>query len=91
LKRPAAKDTAVTFDDVELVNDLDVVDLRRHMEAGARKTLMAAQYADASGETCGCAMPCQEPGIPSPSPRRPSGVRSLALTAGIPWISIGFL
>jgi predicted homoserine dehydrogenase-like protein len=42
LKRPVAKDTAVTFDDVELVNDLDVVDLRRHMEAGARKTLMAA-------------------------------------------------
>jgi hypothetical protein len=25
LKRPVAKDTAVTFDDVELVNDLDVV------------------------------------------------------------------
>ena len=42
LKRPVAKDTAVTFDDVELVNDLDVVELRRHMEAGARKTLMAA-------------------------------------------------
>jgi len=42
LKRPVAKDTAVTFDDVELVNDLDVVELRRHMEDGARKTLMAA-------------------------------------------------
>jgi predicted homoserine dehydrogenase-like protein len=32
LKRPVAKDTIVSFDDVELVNDLDVVRLRREME-----------------------------------------------------------
>jgi predicted homoserine dehydrogenase-like protein len=32
LKRPVAKDTIVSFDDVELVNDLDVVQLRREME-----------------------------------------------------------
>jgi predicted homoserine dehydrogenase-like protein len=32
LKRPVAKDTIVSFDDVELVNDLDVVELRRLME-----------------------------------------------------------
>lgn len=30
--RPIAKDTIVSFDDVELVNDLDVVNLRRDME-----------------------------------------------------------
>jgi predicted homoserine dehydrogenase-like protein len=36
LKRPVAKDTAVSFDDVELDRDLDVVELRREMErAGA--------------------------------------------------------
>jgi predicted homoserine dehydrogenase-like protein len=32
LKRPVAKDTVVSFDDVELVNDLDVVELRQLME-----------------------------------------------------------
>ena len=32
LIRPVAKDTPVTFADVELVNDLDVVALRRQME-----------------------------------------------------------
>lgn len=32
LIRPVAKDTPVTFADVELVNDLDVVSLRKHME-----------------------------------------------------------
>ena len=32
LKRPVAKDTAVSFDDVELDRDLDVVELRREME-----------------------------------------------------------
>lgn len=32
LKRPVAQDAVVSFDDVELVNDLDVVDLRRTME-----------------------------------------------------------
>ena len=36
LKRPVAKDTVVSFDDVELDRDLDVVELRREMErAGA--------------------------------------------------------
>ncbi len=33
LKRPVARDTVVSYDDVELVNDLDVVNLRREMEA----------------------------------------------------------
>ena len=32
LKRPVARDTVVSFDDVELTNDLDVVNLRREME-----------------------------------------------------------
>ena len=32
LKRPLTKDTVVSFDDVELNRDLDVVDLRREME-----------------------------------------------------------
>jgi predicted homoserine dehydrogenase-like protein len=36
LKRPVAKDKMVRFDDVELVRDLDVVALRREMEAGTR-------------------------------------------------------
>ena len=36
VKRPVAKDTVVSFDDVELDRDLDVVELRREMErAGA--------------------------------------------------------
>ena len=35
LKRPVAKDTIVSFDDVELVRDLDVVALRQEMERGA--------------------------------------------------------
>ena len=43
LKRPVAKDTVVSFDDVELDRDLDVVDLRREMErAGAPPTVKAA-------------------------------------------------
>jgi predicted homoserine dehydrogenase-like protein len=32
LKRPVAKDTVVSFDDVELDRDLDVVEVRREME-----------------------------------------------------------
>ena len=36
LKRPVARDAMVTFDDVELVDDLDVVRLRREMEDAAR-------------------------------------------------------
>ncbi|MBO9536327.1 flagellar biosynthesis protein FlgA [Herbaspirillum sp.] len=36
LKRAVAKDTVVRFEDVELVNDLDVVALRREMENQAR-------------------------------------------------------
>ncbi|WP_343586514.1 flagellar biosynthesis protein FlgA [Herbaspirillum sp.] len=36
LKRAVAKDTVVRFEDVELVNDLDVVALRREMESQAR-------------------------------------------------------
>ena len=35
LKRPVAKDTIVSIDDVELVRDLDVVALRRDMERTA--------------------------------------------------------
>ncbi|TPG61391.1 flagellar biosynthesis protein FlgA [Roseomonas nepalensis] len=35
LTRAVAKDTVVSVDDVEMVNDLDVVALRREMEAGA--------------------------------------------------------
>ena len=35
LKRPVAKDTIVSFDDVELVRDMDVVALRREMERTA--------------------------------------------------------
>jgi predicted homoserine dehydrogenase-like protein len=35
LKRPVAKDAMVSFDDVEMVRDLDVVALRREMEAAA--------------------------------------------------------
>ena len=42
LKRAVAKDTAVSFDDVELVNDLDVVKLRREMEDTARAPSRAA-------------------------------------------------
>ncbi|WP_158046235.1 NAD(P)H-dependent oxidoreductase [Skermanella pratensis] len=38
LKRPVAQDTIVSFDDVELVSDLDVVDLRRTMERQFGKT-----------------------------------------------------
>ena len=36
LKRPVAKDQIVSFDDVELEKDLDVVALRREMERNAR-------------------------------------------------------
>jgi predicted homoserine dehydrogenase-like protein len=43
LKRSVAKDTVVSFDDVELDRDLDVVDLRREMErAGAPSAARAA-------------------------------------------------
>jgi predicted homoserine dehydrogenase-like protein len=35
LKRAVAKDTMVRFDDVEMVRDLDVLALRREMEATA--------------------------------------------------------
>jgi len=43
LKRPVAKDTVVSFDDVELDRDLDVVDVRREMErTGAPPTARAA-------------------------------------------------
>jgi predicted homoserine dehydrogenase-like protein len=34
LRRPVKKDSIVSYDDVELVNDLDVVELRRSMEGG---------------------------------------------------------
>ncbi len=36
LKRPVPRDNIVSVDDVELVDDLDVVALRREMEAGTR-------------------------------------------------------
>ncbi len=36
LKRAVAKDQVVSFDDVELTNDLDVVALRKQMEDAAR-------------------------------------------------------
>jgi predicted homoserine dehydrogenase-like protein len=42
LKRPVAKDTAVTYDDVELVNDMDVVGLRREMEDAVPRATRAA-------------------------------------------------
>jgi predicted homoserine dehydrogenase-like protein len=42
LKRPVAKDTAVTYDDVELVNDMDVVGLRREMEGTVPRATRAA-------------------------------------------------
>jgi len=32
-----AKDTIVSFDDVEITNDLDVLTLRQEMEGDARK------------------------------------------------------
>ena len=38
LKRPIRKDQIVSFDDVELVNDLDVVNVRREMEERFRPT-----------------------------------------------------
>ena len=37
LIRPVARDSVVSVDDVELVNDLDVVDLRRKMESDSRR------------------------------------------------------
>ena len=40
LKRPVARDATVTFDDVELRDDLDVVALRREMEDAARPAVM---------------------------------------------------
>jgi predicted homoserine dehydrogenase-like protein len=36
LKRAVAKDTAVCVDDVELVRDLDILELRQEMERNAR-------------------------------------------------------
>jgi predicted homoserine dehydrogenase-like protein len=42
LKRPVAKDTIVSVDDVDLVDDLDVVSLRREMETQARSNLTNA-------------------------------------------------
>jgi predicted homoserine dehydrogenase-like protein len=42
LKRPVAKDTAVTYDDVELVSDMDVVGLRREMEGTVPRATRAA-------------------------------------------------
>ena len=41
VKRAVAKDTIVSFDDVEITNDLDVLALRQQMEGDARK--MAAE------------------------------------------------
>ena len=38
LKRPVARDVVVSVDDVELVNDLDVVALRREMEGQLRRS-----------------------------------------------------
>lgn len=43
LKRPIKKDQIVSFDDVEIVNDLDVVKLRRDMEDRFRPAKMAAE------------------------------------------------
>jgi len=37
VKRAVAKDTIVSFDDVEITNDLDVLTLRQEMEGDARK------------------------------------------------------
>ena len=38
LKRAVTRNTVVSFDDVELTNDLDVVSLRREMEAQCRSS-----------------------------------------------------
>ncbi|ODN69537.1 NAD(P)H-dependent oxidoreductase [Methylobrevis pamukkalensis] len=43
LKRPIRKDQIVSFDDVELVNDLDVVAVRQEMEDRFRPGQMAAE------------------------------------------------
>lgn len=43
LKRPVAKDTIVSFDDVELVHDMDIVALRQDMERSARSRLAAVR------------------------------------------------
>ena len=42
LKRPVKKDQIVSYDDVELADDRDVVDLRREMEDGFRPAQSAA-------------------------------------------------
>lgn len=42
LKRPVARDTMVSFDDVEIERDLDVVALRRQMEDAARQSAAKA-------------------------------------------------
>jgi predicted homoserine dehydrogenase-like protein len=41
LKRAAARDTIVSFDDVEMKDDLDVLALRREMEGTAREAVAA--------------------------------------------------
>jgi predicted homoserine dehydrogenase-like protein len=41
LRRPVARDAVVSFDDVELINDLDVIALRREMESHARRGQLA--------------------------------------------------
>jgi predicted homoserine dehydrogenase-like protein len=43
LKRPVKKDQIVSFDDVEIVNDLDVVNLRHEMEERFRPAQIAAK------------------------------------------------
>ena len=41
LRRPVARDTIVSFDDVELKDDADVVALRQEMEGGIRRAAAA--------------------------------------------------
>jgi predicted homoserine dehydrogenase-like protein len=41
VKRAAARDTIVSFDDVEMKDNLDVVTLRREMEGTAREAVAA--------------------------------------------------
>ncbi|WP_019998545.1 NAD(P)H-dependent oxidoreductase [Aureimonas ureilytica] len=48
LKRPIERDQIVSFDDVELVDDLDVVALRRQMEDAARPALGTTSVAAAA-------------------------------------------
>ena len=42
VKRPIARDTVVSYDDVDLHDDMDVVALRRQMEDGVRSNFSSS-------------------------------------------------